>query len=65
MTTETSTITTTYTVTEFSVTESGVVLEDACDRCGVDTPNGAGHYPEGVAGDRVCAECNNQEQEKS
>lgn len=51
--------------TEFSVTESGVVLEDACDRCGVDTPNGAGHYPNGIAGDRVCFACNTTEQEQS
>jgi len=45
--------------------DSGVVLEYSCDRCGVDTPDGAGHYPDGVAGDRVCAECNETEQEKS
>jgi hypothetical protein len=45
--------------------DSGVVLEYSCDRCGVDTPDGAGRYPDGVAGDRVCAECNETEQEKS
>lgn len=46
--------------------DSGVELEYSCDCCGVYTPNGAGHYPEGVAGDRVCAECNdNIEMEQS
>lgn len=32
-------------------------LEDSCDRCGIEVPNGEGRYPDGIAGDRVCAEC--------
>lgn len=37
--------------------DSGIVLEYSCERCGIDTPNGAGHYPDGIAGDRVCGDC--------
>lgn len=32
-------------------------LEDSCDRCGIEVPDGDGRYPDGIAGDRVCADC--------
>ena len=31
--------------------------EHACDRCGIEVPNGSGHYPDDDSGDRICADC--------
>ena len=31
--------------------------EHACDRCGIEVPNGSGRYPDDDSGDRVCADC--------
>jgi len=38
-------------------------IEDRCDRCGDDVPNGSGYYPEdenGMTDDRLCRECFNK-----
>jgi len=34
--------------------------EYGCDRCGVEVPDGEGHYPEGTD-DRVCAGCHKED----
>lgn len=34
--------------------------DDACDRCGITTPDGAGHYPNGIAGERLCRVCHEE-----
>ena len=35
-------------------------INDACDRCGITTPSGAGHYPDGLAGERLCRVCHEE-----